>query len=470
MAAPDRRHVAVLGGGITGLATAWYLSAAAGPAPPRVTLLEASGRLGGKIRTEELAGLPVEAGPDTFLGRVPWARDLCRELGMEDELVSPATSKAWIWRAGRLRPLPPGTVLGVPVSPRALLAGPHLSAAGAARAALDLVLPKRPLPPDPSVADVVEGRMGREVVDRLVDPLVGGIHAGHADRLSARSAAAPLADAAHRHRSLILGLRSGRKSAPNEGEGPMFLGVSGGLGRLVERLASALDGTEVRLGTAAGPLAAGTGGRWLVRCEPGPPVEADVVVLTLPAGPAAAALAPVAPSAARQLERIRYASVVVATMGYRPAAVPSALDGSGFLVPRTEGRLITACTWSTSKWPELARSGLVLLRASAGRDGDDRALGMDDDELVRALHEELVAMVAIHELPVTSRVDRWPASFPQYERGHDDRVRTIDAALAAEAPGVVVAGAAYRGLGIAACVQQARTAAERALGGIMGTR
>jgi oxygen-dependent protoporphyrinogen oxidase len=248
----------------------------------------------------------------------------------------------------------------------------------------------------------------------------------------------------------------------------LFLGVSGGLGRIVERLASSLDGTEVRLGTAAGRLGAGTDRRWLVSCEPGPAVEADAVVLTLPAGPAAAVLAPVAPSAARELERVRYASVVVATVGYRPAAVPAPLDGSGFLVPRSEGRLITACTSSTSKWPTLARSGLVLLRASVGRDGDERALGMGDDELLRSVHDELVTMIGVTDSPVASRVDRWPASFPQYEPGHGERVRRIDAALAAEAPGVIVAGAAYRGLGIASCVQQARAAAERVLGGIMG--
>ncbi|HEV3401127.1 MAG TPA: protoporphyrinogen oxidase [Acidimicrobiales bacterium] len=467
MAAPeaDAPHVAVVGGGITGLATAWYLRAATSSASPTVTVLEADNRLGGKIRTEELGGVPVEAGPDTFLGRVPWARDLCRELGLESELVAPATSKAWLWRSGRLRPLPAGTVLGVPVTVGSLAPGRALSPAGAARAALDLVLPRRPLPADPSVADLVGARMGREVVDRLVDPLVGGIHAGRADRLSARATAPPLAEAADRRRSLILGLRSREREV--EG-GPLFLGVAGGLERLVRRLASALEPTDVRPGTAVGPLAP-EGGRWRLECQPGPAVEADAVVLAVPAGAAADVLSDVAPGVAEELRRIRYASVVVATLGYRPRAVPSALDGSGFLVPRSEGRLLTACTWSTSKWPQLGASGLVLLRASAGRDGDERALGMDEDALVSALHRELTTTVGVTEPPATSRIDRWPASFPQYEPGHADRVRRIEAALATEAPGVFVAGAAYRGLGIAACVQQGRAVAERVLGGIMGS-
>ena len=455
----------MVGGGITGLATAWYLNAGGGEeAPaPHVTLLEAEGRVGGKIRTEDLAGVPVEAGPDTFLGRARGARELCRDLGMGAELVAPATSRAFVWRAGRLRPLPEGTVLGVPVTVRALLAGGVLSPAGSARAALDLVLPRRPLPPDPSVADLVARRMGGEVVDRLVDPLVGGINAGRADRLSLGATAAPLAAAARRHRSLILGLRARAPDDPGGGSppGPLFLGVAGGLERLVDRLASSLPATDVRLGVSAGPLSPGRERRWRLDCAPGPGVEADAVVLASPAPAATAVLSAAAPSTAPHLAEIRYASVVVATLGYRPTAVSSPLDGSGFLVPRTEGRLITACTWSSSKWPHLARSGLVLLRASSGRDGDERALGMDDGELVAALHRELVDIVGVTEPPAVSRVDRWPAAFPQYEPGHDGRVRRVEEALAAEAPGVFVAGAAYRGLGIAACVEQARAAAER---------
>ncbi|HWC09733.1 MAG TPA: protoporphyrinogen oxidase, partial [Acidimicrobiales bacterium] len=198
--------VAVVGAGITGLATAWYLRSGAGPIRPEVTVLDAGARPGGKIRTEELAGVPVEAGPDTFLGRVPWATDLARELGLGDDLLPPATGQAFVWHGGRLQPLPLGTVLGVPVTARALLGTPLLSPRGRARAALDLVLPRRRgRGADPSVAEVVGARMGREVLDHLVEPVVGGVHAGRADALSLRSAARPLASAAQRHRSLVLG-------------------------------------------------------------------------------------------------------------------------------------------------------------------------------------------------------------------------------------------------------------------------
>ena len=451
----DGPRVAVIGGGITGLATAWYLRAGAGPARPEVTVLEASGRPGGKIRTEELADVPVEAGPDTFLARVPWAVDLAREVGLGDDLVPPATGQAFIWHEGGLHLLPGRTVLGVPVTARALLANTLLSPQGRARAALDLVLPRRPVPAaDPSVAEVVGGRLGREVLDRLVEPLVGGIHAGRADALSLRSAARPLASAAQRHRSLVLGLQGERRS---QRSGPVFLAVAGGMERLVERLAASLDGAELRLATTARALTA-EGGRWRVVCEPGPDVMADAVVVTVPAFAAAPLLSDAAPAAAEELDGLHYASVVTATLGYRPEALARPLAGSGFLVPRTVGTLTTAGTFSSVKWPALAASGLALLRASAGRYGDERALALDDGELVASLHAELAEIVGLTAAPVTSRVDRWPNSFPQYEPGHEERVARIERALASRS-GLFVAGAAYGGLGIAACVQSAESTA-----------
>jgi len=451
--------VAVIGGGITGLATAWYLGNSLGT-DTDVTLVEASGRLGGKIRTEVLEGVPVEAGPDTFLARVPWAVDLACQLGLGDDLVAPATGRAFVSHRGRLLPLPTGTVLGVPVTARTLVGTSLLSPVGKARAALDLVLPRRrrDLGPDPSVAEVIGARLGTQALERLVEPLVGGINAGRADNLSLRSAARPLAVAAERHRSLILGLRSDRRGTADDS--PVFLSVTGGLGRLVDGLATSLDGTQVRLGTAAVGLAADEGGRWRISCDPGPDLVADAVVVTAPAFAAAPLLAATSPEAARHLGRIRHASVVTATLAYRPGSVAALPDGSGFLVPRGENRLITACTFSTSKWPALADAGSVLLRASAGRDGDDRASRLDDDAIVARFHRELTDLVGATEAPVTWRVDHWDNGFPQYEPGHDERVDRIEAALG-RLDGIFVAGAAYRGVGIAACVQQAGIAAAR---------
>jgi oxygen-dependent protoporphyrinogen oxidase len=437
--------VAVVGAGITGLAASRFLQQSGAA----VTVVEAGDAIGGKIQTRELAGVPVEAGPDTFLARVPWAVDLCHELGLDDELVAPATGKAWLWIGDRLRPLPERHVLGVPVALRPLLRSGVLTPGGVARAALDVVLPRSSHGGDPTVADVVGRRMGREVVDRLVDPLVGGINAGRADALSLAATAPAIAAGAARSRSLVLGLRA----APPASSGPVFLGLKGGLHRLVHRLAE--DVTELRMGTRVVDIT-GAEGAYRLACEPGPDVEADGVIVTVPAFVAAGMLATLSPAAADRLHRIRHASVVTATLAYRPSAVTKPLEGAGMLVPRVEGRFVTACTWSTSKWPALAASGMVLLRASAGRDGDTRAMEQDDDEVVRRMHAELSSILGLAEEPVDSLVSRWPRGFPQYVSGHQRTVDEIEAALAADAPGVVVAGASYRGLGIAACIEQAR--------------
>ena len=438
----------MVGGGVTGLATAYYLRQAGAA----VTVVEAGDRLGGKIQTLDLGGVPVEAGPDTFLARVPWAVDLCRELGLGDELIAPATGKAFLWTGGRLKPLPERHVLGVPTALRPLLASGVLSTAGVARACLDLVLPRMNLGPDPSVAAVVGRRMGRQTLERLVEPLVGGINAGRADALSVAATARPIAEAAARSRSLVLGLR---RATPGPG-GPVFLGLAGGLGRLVDRLAEELD--DIRLKTVVDHVTAGDGGYTLR----GPGIEADAVVVTVPSFAAAGMLASLSPAAAGLMAEIRHASVVTATLAYPPSAVPRPLEGAGMLVPRVEGRLVTACTWSTSKWPALAAGGMVLLRASAGRDGDDRAMELPDEEVVRRVHDELAPVLGLRGRPEASLVSRWPRGFPQYDVGHRARVDAIEAALAADAPGVFVAGAAYRGLGIAACVEQARRAADLA--------
>ena len=458
--------VAIVGGGITGLATAWFLRRNAPGLS--VTLVESGDRLGGKIRTSEWLGVPVEAGPDTFLARVPPAVELCRQVGLGDDLVPPATGRAFVWTRGRLRELPEGHVLGVPGRLGPLVRSGIVSPRGLARAGLDLVFPRRPTGPDPSVAEVVGGRFGREVVDRLVDPLLGGIHAGSTDRLSLASVAPAVAEAAARSRSLLLGLRSGSRRPPGTAAGgdgdrePLFLSVRGGLGRLVDRLRERLDGVEVRTGTEARELRRTEPQRWRLSCSGDSAVDASSVVLTVPAFAAAGLLRAACPEAATQLDSIRYASVATVTFAYRTEDVRQLPDGSGFLVPAVDGRLMTACTFLTSKWPELARSGRVLVRASAGRATDERALRLDDQALAEQLHRELTEALALVGEPEDVAVVRWPRAFPQYEVGHRARVTRIEKALDEAAPGVAVAGAAYHGLGIAACVQQAEQVAMRA--------
>lgn len=423
------RSVAVVGGGITGLVAAWDLAGRGHD----VTVYEASDRLGGKIRTATFAGVPTETGPDAVLARVPWAAQLVDELGLGAEVVHPATGAASVWARGRLRPLPEGLVLGVPGRLLPVARSGILSPLGMARAGLDLVLPRRRYD-DPSVADVIGGRFGREVLERLVDPLVSGINAGRADRLSLDVVAPDVAEVARTNRSLLLALR---RRPPTDRRAPVFLSVAGGLARLVARLADALAdrGVAVRTGTPVTALP-----------------DADAVVLTVPAFVAADL---VGGPAGDELRAIEYASVSLATMTL--PAVP--LEGSGFLVPRREGWLMTAGTFVSTKWPDRALEGRVMVRCSAGRFGDDRHRDLDDDELVARLHRELSRAVDLRGgRPIEWRVDRWPRSFPQSEPGHLARVARIEGALPAH---VFVAGAAYRGVGIASCIRQARQVAER---------
>jgi oxygen-dependent protoporphyrinogen oxidase len=444
-------RVLVVGGGIAGLATAWFLQEAG----VRVTVLEAADRVGGKVRTDTFGSEPLDVGPDTFLGRVPWAADLCRQVGLGDDLVPPATTRAWLWSRGRLRPLPDGLALGVPLKLTALARSGVVSPTGPARAALDVALPRSHWPADPSVADVIGGRLGREVLERLVDPLIGGINAGRSDRLSLAAVAPDLAGAARRHRSLVLGLRADRRAA-SPSDAPLFLGLRGGLSRLTERLAADLD---VRTGTTVACVRRGE-----VVLGDGTTLAAGAAVLAVPAPAAATLLRDACPAAAGALDQIRYAPVAVTTLGYRPHDVAHPLDGSGFLVPRVDGRLLTACTWFSSKWPALRNAtGLVLLRCSAGRDGDERINDLDDTELAVRLHAEAGEALGLRAPPVSSVVVRWPSGFPQYDVGHLARVASVEAELAVALPDLVLTGAAYRGVGIASCVRQAREAADRVL-------
>src|SRR4051794_27333491 len=290
------RTVVVVGAGIAGLATAWYLQQRG----VNAVVLDAGDRVGGKVRTSELDGVPLDVGPDTFLGRVPWAVDLCRDLGLESDLVAPATSRAWLWSRGELRPLPDGLALGVPLDPAALARSGLISPEGVARAALDVVLPQLKPRADPSVADVIGGRLGQEVLERLVDPLIGGINAGRSDRLSLAAVAPDLFAAFRRHRSLILGLRAERglgfgRTRRTEVEAPLFLGLRGGMERLTSTLAAKLD---VSLSAPVDAVVRSEDGRLAVAVRDGEPLEADHVVLAVPASAAAPMLRGAAAKAA----------------------------------------------------------------------------------------------------------------------------------------------------------------------------
>lgn len=450
-------HIAVIGGGITGLTAAYDLMRNSEGIPPQVTVIEAGDRLGGKIRTEPFVGLEVDLGAEALVAWVPAARALCRELGLEEALEVPATSKAYLWTRGRLRAAPDGLVYGVPTSVSAVARSGALSFRGLARAGLDILAPRQPLPPDPSVMQVIGSRVGREVVERLVEPLLGGIYAGRADHLSLEAVAPSLAAAAKQRRSLILGLASLRpdRATPSS---PMLVSITGGMKRLIERLRQALVGVTVRTGTQVRAIVPLPDGRYQVQCEPGPPLVVDGALLTAPSWAVAEMTQRMAPALAARLASIAYASVVTVTFGFAASALPRPFDGSGFLVPRVDGRLLTACTWCTNKWPYFQRSPLLIVRCSAGRYGDIRALELADDALAERLQGELAQATGLSGPPAARVVMRWERAIPQYEPGHHARVAEIESALASW-PGMILAGAPYHGMGIASCIQDAARAA-----------
>ncbi len=463
-----RPVVAVVGGGIAGLAAAWELvGSGSGSAPggAEVLVLEAGPALGGRIGTADFCGRPVDLGADAFITRRPEALELCQQLGLEDELAAPATSRAYVLAGGRLRALPAGLVLGVPTRLGPLARSGILSPAGVGRAALDLVTPSRGRddPPDESVGSIVRRRLGDEVAAQLADPLVGGIHAGNADEMSAAAVFPALLAADAAPGSLMRRLRSGADGGgPGPGgTSPVFLGLPSGMGHLVERLAMALRGEGVQVHTDA-PVHSleRRQGRWVLEAAHAK-VEADAVVLAVPAPAAARLVAAHSLPLAGLLRSLDYASVTLVTMRFT-GDVPQLPPGSGFLVPRTSGGLVTACTWLSAKWRHLARPGELLLRASLGRAGDDRPDSLDADELVRRTLGELAPAMRIASRADDTMVTRFDAAFPQYAVGHVRKVAAIQRA-AAGLGGMSVAGAAFHGVGIPACIASGRQAARAAL-------
>lgn len=451
-------HVVVVGGGIAGLAAAWELVRGGA----RVTLLEASGRLGGKLHADEIAGVPVDLGAESVLARRPEAVALARETGLGGDLEPPAVLGARVWTRGRLRPLPSGHFMGVPGDLRPLAASGLLSAAGLARLPLDHVLPRTDVGTDIAVGRYVAARLGHEVVDRLVEPLLGGVYAGDAYEISLRAAVPQLFAAARDARSLIGAARGlQRKAAAAGPAGPVFNGIRGGVGRLPLAVAEACRaaGATIETGAAVRELRR-TGARGWQLALADRTLTADAVVLAAPAPAAARLLAAESPAAAAELGTVEYAGMALVTMAFRRRDLPGLPRSSGFLVPPVDGRTIKASTFSSHKWGWLDEAGgdTFVLRTSVGRYGDEAVLTRDDTDLVRLSREDLGEATGLRAAPVAARVTRWEAGLPQYAVGHTDRVRRIREQVG-KLPGLAVCGAVFDGVGIPACVGSGRAAA-----------
>ncbi|WP_306937132.1 protoporphyrinogen oxidase [Streptomyces phaeochromogenes] len=458
-------HVVVIGGGIAGLAAAHRLL----DGGARVTVFEASDRLGGKLLPGEIAGVRVDLGAESMLARRPEAVALAREVGLADRLQPPATAGASIWTRGALRPMPKGHVMGVP-SDAAALSG-VLSEEGLRRIERDRDLPRTEVGDDVAVGEFVAARLGREVVDRLIEPLLGGVYAGDAYRISMRSAVPQLFEAARTHTSLTEAVREIQaRAAQNQQTGPVFTGIEGGIGGLPLAVAESVRarGGEIVTGAPVTELRRVEGeadgsGRWRVVAG-GDVLHADAVVVAVPAGAAAGLLGAEAPAAAAELATVEYASMALITLAYRRDEIDLP-EGSGFLVPPVDGRTIKASTFASQKWGWIAEEDpdVVVLRTSVGRYGETEILGRDDAGLVDVSRHDLREATGLHAEPVETRVTRWTDGLPQYPVGHHARVARIREHVG-KLPGLAVCGAAYDGVGIPACVASANAAVDKLTG------
>ncbi|TVZ03413.1 protoporphyrinogen oxidase [Trebonia kvetii] len=460
-------HVAVIGGGITGLAAAFYLM----DSPVRVTVLEGSGRVGGKLSASDVAGVAMDEGAEALLARRPEGTELIAAVGLGDALIPAGVTASAIYTRGAMRPLPRRQFMGVPADLDELAATGVISAEGVARAKDETELPAEAR--DVSVTEYIGSRLGAEIVDRLVDPLLGGVYAGRSEDLSFTATLAPLAAAARTHDRLTGAVASllppAPAAAPTAKPDPVFVSLTTGLGALPEAVAKA-SGADIRTNAMVRELArTETGWRLTVGPAADPEyLDADAVILAVPAAPAARLLKDAAGAAAVQLDGIPYASMAIVTLAFRAEDFP-AQQRSGYLVPAVDGRAVKAATFSTVKWPHLAGQAPVhVVRCSVGRSGDVAVLRRDDADLAALAAAELADAIGTAKPPIARRVTRWGGGLPQYNVGHLERVARIRASVA-EQPGLAVAGAAYDGIGIPACIATARAAVSQITGYLAAT-
>jgi oxygen-dependent protoporphyrinogen oxidase len=450
-------RLVVVGAGITGLAAAFEWRRRR--PDDEIVVLEAGNRVGGKLHRIRLAGHWYDTGPEAVLARVPEAVELVEALGFGDRLVAPATTQASVVLPDGRRPLPAGTVLGVPASADDV-AG-FLSPEGVARVRAEADLPPASLDGDVAVGALLRERLGDEVVDRLVEPLLGGVYAGRADELSLAATMPALAALLPSTGSVLAAASAARDAGARsrgDDDGPVFATVQDGLGALPDALVAA-SRADVRLGTPAHALRRTAGGFELSVGPAAAPelLHADAVLVTAPAQKAARLLEEVAPAAVVPLRDIPYASMAVVAMAFPAQDVDA---GSGLLVPPMAGRLVKGVTVSSAKWPHLAGGEAVLVRSSVGRFRDEAELQRADDDLTAAVVADVADLLGLaRPEPLETRLVRWGGGLPQYLVGHQDRVDAVRAAVS-EVPGLAIAGAAFRGVGVPACIRDARHAVD----------
>jgi oxygen-dependent protoporphyrinogen oxidase len=464
------RRIVIIGGGISGLAAAHRLTEL--KPSSHITLIEASSRLGGTIRTDEREGFLLERGPDSFISEKPEAVALAKRLGLESRLIETNETyrRSFIVRNGRLRAVPEGFQLMAPSRIWPFLTTDIFSLVGKARMAADLILPRRSANgvSDESLSSFVRRRLGREALERMAQPMVGGIYTADPETLSLRATLPRFLDMEREHRSLILAmLRTARSQATAEKSGTsgarysLFLSFDRGMEVLVQALEHALEQAspqvEIKKNTRVQCLS-WTGAKWTIQTQNGETLAAEGICLAVPAYVAAGLLSNVAAELSTQLNQIKYASTATINFAYRRAAIQHPLDGFGFVVPFIEKRSLIACTFSSVKFPGRAPENHVLLRAFAGGALQPEIFALDEAQMLACVEKDLRELLGITEKPMFAEVSKWQNSMPQYEVGHLDRIEKIDDEVS-QIPFLALAGNAYRGAGIPDCIRSGERAA-----------
>jgi protoporphyrinogen/coproporphyrinogen III oxidase len=468
------RTVVIVGGGISGLATALSLQeqACAAGLSTRCIVLEAGSSWGGKIITHRIGNLVTEAGPDSFLSQKPAGLDLCAKLGLNDQLINTNETgkKAFVLHAGRLHELPEGLITFVPKQLGPFLRSGLLSWAGLARMGLDVLVPRGSPQGDESLAAFFRRRFGSQAFDRVLEPLMAGIYAGDAEQMSLKATFPRFLELEQQSGSIIRGMMAAKKKAPDHSSSSprhsMFVSLKNGLGDLVTGLTNRLtqQGVDLRLNSQVDALRVRSHqlGRWMydLILRDGSALSCESLVLATPAFVSADLMRPLTPIAGGLLEMIPYASTATVAMAYPAGAVTNAVEGFGFIVPRKEGRDLIAATWTSLKWPHRAPADQVLIRCYVGGVGRDAILQLSDNQLTAKIRAELSSICGIKAEPTYVEVNRWWKAMPQYTLGHLDRLTQLEAAVS-RYPGLMLTGAGYRGVGIPDCIRDGAVAAER---------
>ncbi|KMJ57908.1 protoporphyrinogen oxidase [Bacillus sp. LL01] len=463
----EKRRVVIIGGGITGLAAAYYLQKESKEKnlDIDITLIEASNRLGGKIQTVQRDGYTIERGPDSFLARKLSAGRLVKEVGLEDQLVHNSTGKAYILLKGELHPMPEGAVMGIPTKLSPFVTTGLFSPMGKMRAAADLILPaSNNGGEDQSLGSFFRRRLGNEVVENLIEPLLSGIYAGDIDKLSLQATFPQFQQVEEKYRSLILGMKQTtpkQKPVPAQKKKGMFQTLRGGLQTLVDAIEEKLGNVNVLKAVKVDSLVKKGDSGYQLFLSNGTTIDCDSVIVSTPHHTIANLIKEadyLAP-----LQNMSSTSVATIAMAFDESALKQDIDGTGFVVSRNNDYTITACTWTHKKWPHTTPEGKVILRCYVGRVGEEAIVDQSDEEIKKVVLDDLNKIMEVGAEPEFTIVTRWREAMPQYAVGHKQMVREMNERLAEDMPGVYLAGSSFEGVGLPDCIDSGEAAVKAVL-------